>query len=175
MVHWITKSLLLFCVLSLTHNLTAQKYQSYEGQVTLSFTLTIEEIQAINSEGTSLLDTEAQEIAFLIPVSSFEFSNELMREHFIENYMEADKFPNATFVGKWEDLEEAGQVKVIGDLTIHGVTQSIETEGTIQATGTNIIASTTFVVNVTDFDVKDPRSSSSDALNVKILVNFKYQ
>lgn len=176
MVHWIIRSLFFISLVCFVQSIKAQQYQSYEGQVILSFTLTIDEIQATNTKGTSLLDTEAQEIAFLIPVSSFEFSNELMQEHFIENYMEVDKFPNATFAGKWEELEEADQVKVIGDLTIHGITQNIETEGNIQATGTNVIASTKFVVNVADFGVKDPRSSSGpDALKVKIEVNFKYQ
>ncbi len=57
-----------------------------------------------------------------------------MEEHFNENYMESDDFPKAYFIGIISDfsLDQLSN-KVIkfplkGTLTMHGVTNAIETE-----------------------------------------------
>ena len=39
-------------------------------------------------------------VSFRIPILGFNFPNGLMQEHFNENYMESDIYPNASFKGK---------------------------------------------------------------------------
>jgi len=52
----------------------------------------------------------------------------LQKEHFNENYLESDKYPEASFKGKIIediDLDKDGEyeVRAKGELTIHGIMQ----------------------------------------------------
>ena len=53
-----------------------------------------------------------------------------MQEHFNENYMESERYPFATFTGfmtDFQDLDFSNKqvVQVKGQMTMHGVNQSI--------------------------------------------------
>jgi polyisoprenoid-binding protein YceI len=59
-----------------------------------------------------------------------------MEEHFNENYLESDKYPDATFSGKIEPLIDFSKpgtypVKAKGKLKMHGVEVEREFTGTI--------------------------------------------
>ena len=63
-------------------------------------------------------------------MKSFEFKKKLMQEHFNENYVESDTYPNSTFKGKITNMDDVDldtngkyKVNVEGELTIHGVTK----------------------------------------------------
>src|SRR5690606_30611649 len=97
-----------------------------------------ENIDAVNNEATSIMNIKTGEVAFAVLVKSFRFQKALMEEHFNENYMESDKFPKATFSGKVLNMETIDLTKngsypieISGDLTIHGVTQNIKTNGVL--------------------------------------------
>ncbi|HCT71609.1 MAG TPA: YceI family protein, partial [Bacteroidales bacterium] len=69
------------------------------------------------------------EFVFRVLMKSFQFEKALMQEHFNENYVESDKFPNATFTGKVSNINDVPfdkngvyPVNVEGDLTIKGIT-----------------------------------------------------
>ena len=54
-----------------------------------------------------------------------------MQEHFNENYMESEIYPNASFNGSIVDWsqnkisERANEVVISGEMTIHGVTKKL--------------------------------------------------
>jgi hypothetical protein len=87
----------------------------------------LELIKAVSSQCMGVLDLSKHEFAFRVRVRSFEgFNSPLQKEHFNENYMESDVFPNALFTGRIiddVDLTEPGEykVRVKGQLTIHDV------------------------------------------------------
>jgi hypothetical protein len=60
----------------------------------------IEDIDALSDKGTSVFNAATGELAFSVPIRSFKFDKALMQEHFNENYMESDKYPQAIFKGK---------------------------------------------------------------------------
>jgi hypothetical protein len=60
----------------------------------------IEDIEAKTDKGTSVLNIATGELAFSVPIRSLKFDKALMQEHFNENYMESDKYPQASFKGK---------------------------------------------------------------------------
>ena len=60
----------------------------------------METIKADNKQVNSALDSQTGDFVFKVLIKSFVFEKALMQEHFNENYMESDKFPNATFQGK---------------------------------------------------------------------------
>ena len=77
--------------------------------------------------------------------------------------MESDKFPKAIFKGNIADLSRINfasdgsyKVKVTGDLTIHGVTNKITTDGDILVRGGVVSAQSTFNVTLSDYRVSIP-------------------
>ena len=78
----------LFYFVFLSALVSAQKYATRSG--TTSFVgseETFEQIKAVNSVSTSILDSSSGEIAILLFISAFNFEISLMQEHFNENYM----------------------------------------------------------------------------------------
>lgn len=138
----------------------AQKYQLSESQLTFFSSAPVEDIKAKTSETRSLLNTQTGELAFVIPIRSFEFKKQLMQEHFNENYMESEKYPNATFKGTLTGYEtgKKGKQPVLarGEMNIHGVSRTIETEGTIELKGEEILVEASFPVKVADYNIEIP-------------------
>src|SRR5690606_19846571 len=102
-------------------------------------------ISAVTEQAASVLDTAGSEIAFRVPITSFEFRKQLMREHFNENYLESNKFPYATFGGKinghinWNS-DGTYPVTVSGNLEIHGIRKLYTIEATVTVKGTSVTA-----------------------------------
>lgn len=67
----------------------------------------MEKIEAINKQVNAAIDLSTNQIVFKVLMKSFEFEKALMQEHFNENYVESDKYPNATFNGKIINLKAA--------------------------------------------------------------------
>jgi hypothetical protein len=59
----------------------------------------VENIDAVNKEATSFLNTKTGDVVFAALIKSFRFEKALMEEHFNENYMESTKFPKSDFKG----------------------------------------------------------------------------
>ena len=86
-----------------------------------------------------------------------------MQEHFNENYMESNKYPNATFKGQIENYKKIdptkngkATVKIKGDLTIHGVTKPIVTDAEINVVNGKIDADAQFNIAVADYNISVP-------------------
>jgi len=137
---------------------------------------------AENNEVTSFLDTEKGEFAFVVLIKSFKFQKALMEEHFNENYMESNTYPKASFKGMIEDKDKIDfnkngnyNVTVKGDLTIHGVKQSVEVPGSITVDDGGITASSKFKVKVRDYNIKIPMPVINNiAEEIEISVNCRY-
>ncbi|MCC7302635.1 MAG: YceI family protein [Bacteroidia bacterium] len=106
--------------------LRAQIYTGKTTEITFFSSAPLENITAVNKVARPLVNTKTGDVQIKVPVRGFIFEKPLMQEHFNENYMETDKFPDATFKGKLEeniDWAKDGTYKVSikGTLTVHGV------------------------------------------------------
>ncbi len=131
----------------------AQLFKAEEGLVSFFSKAPLENIAAQNKAVASLIHTGTRKIAVSIPIRQFDFPNDLMEEHFNENYLESEKYPKATFSGvinETIDFSRPGSyaVSATGKFSIHGV----ETDRTLKGTLT-IKDNTTFEL-VSDFEVK---------------------
>lgn len=171
------------CLLMAGTVLHAQKYFTREGKVAFFSSTPIEDIEAHNSKATSVLDTENGRMQFAILIKAFQFEKALMQEHFNENYMESSTYPKATFKGavkNWDaiDISKDGEypITVTGDMTIHGVTQPVESSGILKVSGGNISASSEFPVTVADYDIEIPSVVRDNiAKEVKVSVAIDYE
>ena len=110
------------------------------------------------------LDIVKGTIAFEVIVKNFSFENPMMQEHFNSPvWMDSEKFPTATFKGNIANLSAinfkkdgtyAAQVK--GDLTIHGVTKSVSSAGSITVAGGSIKVASDFNVPLADYGINGP-------------------
>ena len=166
----------------LAFNMNAQKYLSDNGYIYFFSETPVEDIKADNFNVSSAIDTETGEIVFKVPVKSFEFKKKLMQEHFNENYLESDQFPNASFKGKIVNLSEVefskdGRYKAVveGRLTIHGVTKEVKEEGQIDVGNGKIYAKANFYVAPADYEINIPRLVRKKiAESIMISVDVKY-
>ena len=92
--------------LMLTSCVFAQKYITKNGKINFYSDAPMEKIEAKNNEVKAALDASTGDIVFQVLITSFEFKQALMQEHFNENYMESPKFPNSTFKGKINNLKD---------------------------------------------------------------------
>ena len=136
-------------------NLHAQKFLANNGQVTFFSDAPLENISAINNNVSAVFDTSTNDLVFQLKVSDFIFAKALMQEHFNENYLESDIYPNATFLGKVTENNN-GRAIVKGDLKIHGITNNITVNGEIVQNTASIIISANFTVKLEDYSIKIP-------------------
>lgn len=169
-------------VISLT-SLNAQKFFTREGKIAFFSDTPLEKIEAHNNSATSVIDLETGRMEFAVLIKAFQFEKALMQEHFNENYMESDKFPKAVFKGQITNMDEIDLTKegeyavmVEGDLTIHGVTQPVQTEGTIKVEEGQMKANSSFTVLVADYEIEIPgvvRDNIAKAVRIDVEMDYK--
>lgn len=158
-------------------------YMTRSGQVSFFSKTPMENIEAVNNEVTSMLNTSTGEIVFAVLVKSFRFEKALMEEHFNENYMESDRLPKSTFQGKITNLASIDfgkdgtySVSVEGDLTIHGVKQHVTTNGTAVVSKGKVIMTSLFTVKPSDYKIEIPALVEEKiAKTLDIKVNCQYE
>lgn len=121
----------------------------------------LEDIEAASQKGTSVFNASTGELAFNVPIRSFVFSKSMMQEHFNENYMESDKFPNASFKGRVQQMPDLAKdgtypVNVTGVLDVHGVKQNRTIAGKISVSQGAISISSEFQVACNDHNIEIP-------------------
>lgn len=153
-------------VLMAAGQLNAQKYITKNGFIKFYSETPIETIQAENRQVNAALDAATGDLVFKVLMKSFEFEKALMQEHFNENYVESQKFPNGTFQGKVTNIRDIDfstpgtyDALVEGDLTIHGVTQKVSEKGTFTVkSADNVRGQCKFNIRVADYDIKIPKA-----------------
>ncbi len=163
-----------------TTTAAAQKFFTRDGKVKFDATATSspEKIDALSNSATAVLDASNGNFQWAILIKGFQFEKSLMQEHFNENYLESGKFPKATFVGKITNLSAVNLSKdgtynavVSGQMTMHGVTKDITTNGALTVSGGNIRVNAGFNLGLADYNISIPSLVSDKiAKEAKILV-----
>lgn len=160
-------------------NGTAQDiWMTRTGQISFFSKTPMENIEAINNDVNSMINTKSGEVVFAVLIKSFRFEKALMEEHFNENYMESDKLPKSSFQGRIVNFNEInfsknGDYKAVveGDLTLHGVKQKISTEGTIKVLKDKIEVEALFFIKLSDYKIERPSlvaAKISEKIDIKI-------
>jgi polyisoprenoid-binding protein YceI len=168
----------LIIALLVTVSAFGQNYVTKTGHIKFYSETPIETIEAHNHAVNSALNPQTGDFVFKVLIKSFEFEKALMQEHFNENYMESDKYPNATFKGKLANVEGLDFSKdgsfdasIKGDLTIHGVTKTVEEKGTFTVSDGKIQGQSVFNVLLEDYEVKVPgavKKQISESIEVSV-------
>jgi len=173
----------LLAIILLTASLAnAQKYMTKSGTIKFYSETPMEKIEATNRQANSALDFSNGNFVFKVLIRGFEFEKALMQEHFNENYMESEKFPNSTFNGKITNIKDVnlqkdGVYKVVveGDLAMHGVTNKVKVNGTLEVKGGKVIGKAVFNVAPKDYNINIPKAvinNIAEAIQVDVNVSL---
>jgi hypothetical protein len=175
-------SLILVIIIFTSSLVSAQKYMTKGGTIRFSSDTPMEKIDAINRQVNSALDFATGNFVFKVLIRGFEFEKALMQEHFNENYMESEKFPNSTFNGKITNIKDVnltkdGLYKVVaeGDLFMHGVTNKVKVNGTLEVKAGKILGVATFNVAPKDYIITIPAAvikNISEAIKVDVSITL---
>ncbi len=155
--------LTLLCVATV-HAVAAQVYLTRNGTIRFFSEAPLENIEAVNRQVMSALNTETGEFVFRLPIRSFAFEKALMQEHFNDNFMESHHYPNASFQGLVEEMGSIDftvpgsyDVVVVGELNIKDVTKTIREPGILTVKDGLIEGEAEFVIRPEDYNINIPR------------------
>lgn len=179
------KIILIVFVLVSIQTIKAQSiYFTKNGKVSFFSTTPLEDIDAKNNSVLTKINSQTGDMEFQLLIKGFQFKKSSMQQHFNEkDYMDSDNFPKAVFKGKIADVTKVNfkkdgtyTISVSGDLTIHGVTQKVSTNGTVTVAGEKINTKSTIVIKLKDYKVSVPVIVSRKvAETVEIKVDCDYQ
>ncbi len=179
-----TNSLVAFLLVSLliSYSAVAQKFYTKNAKIRFFSKAPLENIEAINSQAICVLDASTMDIQFSMLMRSFEFEKALMQEHFNENYVESNKYPKATFKGQLlspKNLPPSGNkvaAKVKGEMTLHGVTRSVEADGFITVSDDKVKIESVFQLMPEDYGIKIEKmyiDKIAKTLEIKVLADLQ--
>lgn len=176
---------LIFIIALINLSLYAQdKWYTNTGYVSFISETPLLNIEGVNQKVISFLKPTTGEIAFALRMTDFSFEVPLAKEHFNENYVESQKYPNAVFKGKLINNETVNYkqsgtypVFVTGEMTIHGETVTINEKAIINIDEAgNISGFSVFILKPEDFKIKVPklvRDKVAEQIPVTVKVNYK--
>lgn len=175
------KKILGITLLALTLTVSAQKFRNSSSKISFLSDAPLEDIYAESKKSTSVFNASEKKIVVLIKTNTLVFKNPMMQEHFQEDYIESDKFPNAILTGDVLgdfDVTKDGSYDVIvkGKLKIHGVEKKREIKGKIIVKNGKVSVEAKFAIKVADHGVKIPSMKiKSIAEVVEVTVNIEYK
>ncbi len=162
-------------------NSEAQVFITTTGKVQFFSETPLENISAVNSNASSLINTQTDSVFVRMKNTGFVFKNALMQDHFNENYMESTKFPLASFRGKINEKidytkEGSYPVTATGKFALHGV-EKIETiKGTLTVKSQAIHLDAELMVHTADFKIEIPKLVFSKiAEDIKVTMSADYK
>ncbi len=171
------KFVLSLAILSISGIMNAQIYSAKECTIKFFAGTALEDIDAVTTTVKPLLNSATGDIAVKIAIKSFKFKNSLMQEHFNENYLESDKYPDAKFSGKVNEKvdytkDAVTNVTVTGKLNVHNVEKDRTLEGTITIKDGLVILDTKFKIKLADHNIEIPSAVGAKiAEEVEVTMN----
>jgi hypothetical protein len=141
----------------------SQVYSVKSSKVKFKSVAELELITAESTALTGLVDPNTKNFAFSVSNKSFDgFNSALQKEHFNDNYLESDKYPNTTFTGRIIDdidFKKYGiyPIRVKGMFKIKGITREELIKGTIEVSSGGIKLNSAFSVLLSDYEIRIPR------------------
>jgi len=170
--------------LTILVNANAQKmYATKSGQIKFNASSPLETIKAVNNQADSRWLESNGQIVFSVLIKGFKFENQLMEDHFNENYMESSKFPKAEFKGFINDIQHidlvnpgGNEVTADGTLTIHGVTQKVVVTGSLTVLSSGkIMLKSDIKIKLKDYNISGNLIGSKIAPDATISVYCIYE
>jgi polyisoprenoid-binding protein YceI len=155
-------------------------YKTSHGKISFESNATLEKIIGNSNDLRAVVDLNTGAFSIAVDLESFHgFNSQLQKEHYAENYVETQEYPDATFSGKIIeeiDLNKQGisKVRAKGNFTLHGIRINKIIPASLTVVNVNQLKiEASFQLNLTDFHIKVPRMVHKKvAENIEIKVNL---
>ncbi len=160
----------------------ARLYKTSSGKINFRSEAPLELIKASSDDLVGVIDSAKKVFSFKVPISSFQgFNSRTQREHFNENYMQTEQFPEASFKGKIiEDIDFSRNgtysVRAKGMLNIHGVEQERIIKSDLTIKNGDISIKSNFTVLLSDHNIPIPKvvyQKLANEIKVEIATNLE--
>ena len=157
------KTVLLLSLVAFTSVLFAQTKKTTSATVAFDATTPKDALpKAENKTVIAEIDTKSGQIGFEAAVKNFTFTNPTIQAHFNEErWLNSDKFPAFTFMGKITDVTKYNfskngvyNVTVTGQLTIKDKANNVTTPATIEVKNGTLMASASFSIVLADYGIQ---------------------
>lgn len=171
-------SALSFCALAFGQR---ELYALKKSDVSFVSDAPMERITASNRSASGILDIKDRDFVVRIPMRTFVgFNSSLQQEHFYENYLETEVWPNALFEGRIieaADLSAPGSysVRAKGRFTLHGIARERIIPCDVVVTPDGLRVTGRFDVLLADHGIRIPRvvqQKLAALVNVKLDLLF---
>ncbi len=139
-------------------------YKTSHGEVSFLSRATLEKIKGHSNELRGVINQRTNSFSFAVALDSFYgFNSELQKEHYSENYVESDYFPDAKFTGKIIeeiDFNKPGTyaVRAKGNFDLHGIVINKIIHATLTIINDKQLKiESDFSFSLTEFSIKVPR------------------
>ena len=158
-----------------------QFWRCENGYVSFASDAPLEVIKAQSHDVRGIVSPASRSFAFSLNINSFEgFNSDVQQIHFLENYLEGKKYPQATFTGKLIedipfDVPGTYSVRAKGNLNIHGIIKERIIRGTLVVKNEGGAIETDFSIPVSDHGITIPKivqQKISDDIQVKVKMDF---
>ncbi len=175
-----TSIITLFLALFAFGQVQAQKIYSTKNATVRLIAVDDKDIDATNTKAVSRLEANGK-LSFIMLMKDFSFEMDLMQKHFNEEYVESDKFPRGIFNGQITNIKSVNFAKdgnypinVKGNMQVHGVNKSIQTNGVIVISKGLPKASAKFTVSLKDFGIGGVLIKMvADQVDVEVIANYQ--
>lgn len=177
-------TIILFTLASFTD---ATKIVSSKTHIKFFSTTPAEDIESNNYKAVSTLNPGTGDVVFSVPMQSFEFEKALMQKHFnSEKFLDTKSYPKAKLTGKITNLDAINFNKngtynavIKGELTIKGVTNSINEKGSITVRGKTLEVNSKFDVILADYGITfskgKPSTNIANAVEITVFAEYQSQ
>ena len=154
-------------------------YSTRNGKAYFLSDAPLELISATSQSLIGVLNTGDRRFSFSIPVGTFEgFNSSLQQTHFNEDYLETNKYPQATFKGKIIEEVDLGtegnyRIRAKGKLDIHGLENDRIIRCDLSVEPGSITVKAEFTVFLDSHDIKIP-SIVNQKIAEEILVRIDF-
>lgn len=156
------------------------RYRTTSGEIRFNASTPLEDIDAVNNQVNAIINAETGDFAVVLLIKDFSFRRKLMQEHFNENFMESEDYPKAYFRGRILNFTRRSpssgpmELRVEGELTIHGVSRRVATTATLHQSGDKVHMVSKFIVHPEDYRIEVPSILFNKiAEEVKVVVNLE--
>lgn len=165
--------------------INAQTYKTRDGYIYFNPNKdqSHKDYESASKEATAVLKVETGDVALLVPMKTFHFNNALLEEHFNENYLHTNKFPNASYKGKLIGFNKNQLVKdgvynltSEGQVTLHGVTKNFKSPVKLEVKGKTATYYCVFKIKAEDYNIDIPglvKPKLSEETPLTATINFQ--
>ena len=171
--------LLIVGFLAITNITTAQSYYAENGDVVFLSKVPLHTFEGTSSNLVGLINLDESIIDFYLDLETLDTGNG-KRDKDMKLTLETDEYPFAEFYGTLSspfDVNNSEPQPAIakGDFKIHGETQEVEIEGTLQITEEGLLLKAGWILKLDDYKIVPPRLliikvDENQEINIEILL-----